>query len=137
MQRIELQSHFIRGLMLVTDLSPGALEPLLTKTLAEVDPNLTINSVRTLQQQVELSFDQERSVASLAGLFGIVALLLAAIGSTASRPTPSRSAPTRSASAWRSAPIASNVVDLVLRGAFSACRVGLALGCRWRSAPAG
>ena len=33
-----------------------------------------------MQQQVELSFDQERAVASLAGLFGIVALLLAAIG---------------------------------------------------------
>jgi ABC-type antimicrobial peptide transport system permease subunit len=29
---------------------------------------------------VELTFDQERAVASLAGLFGIVALLLAAIG---------------------------------------------------------
>ncbi len=33
-----------------------------------------------MQQQVELSFDQERAVASLAGLFGIVALLLAAVG---------------------------------------------------------
>jgi hypothetical protein len=40
--------------------------------LAEVDPNLTIVSVRTLEQQVALSFDQERAVASLAGLFGIV-----------------------------------------------------------------
>ena len=42
--------------------------------------NLTITSVRTMQQQVELSFDQERAVATLAGLFGIVALLLAAVG---------------------------------------------------------
>jgi hypothetical protein len=66
--------------MLVASATPGALEPLLTKTLADVDPNLTINSVRTMQQQVEASFDQERSVASLAGLFGIVALLLAAVG---------------------------------------------------------
>ena len=80
MKRIELQSHFIGGLMLVTDSSPGALEPLLTRTLAEVDPNLTITSVRTMRQQVELSFDQERAVASLAGLFGVVALLLAAVG---------------------------------------------------------
>ena len=66
--------------MLVTNAPPGALEPLLTKALAEVDPNLTITSVRTMQQQVTLSFDQERAVASLAGLFGVVALLLAAIG---------------------------------------------------------
>ena len=66
--------------MLVTGTPPGALEPLLTKAMTEVDPNLTIISVRTMQQQVEMSFDQERAVASLAGLFGIVALLLAAVG---------------------------------------------------------
>jgi predicted permease len=80
MAAIELQTHFVQGIMLVTDVPPGALEPVLTKALAEVDPNLTLISVRTLQQQVELSFDQERAVASLAGLFGVVALLLAAVG---------------------------------------------------------
>jgi predicted permease len=80
MKRVEVQSHFIGGLMLVTNASPGALEPLLTRVLAGADPNLTINSVRTLKQQIELTFDQERAVASLAGLFGIVALLLAAVG---------------------------------------------------------
>ena len=66
--------------MLVTDTPAGALEPVLTRALAEVDPNLTMTSVRTMQQQVSFSFDQERAVASLAGLFGGVALLLAAIG---------------------------------------------------------
>jgi predicted permease len=80
MKAIELRSHFIGGILLVTNASTGSLEPLLTRTLAEVDPNLTITSVRTMQQQVDLSFNQERAVASLAGLFGIVALLLAAIG---------------------------------------------------------
>jgi len=80
MAAIELQSHFVQGIMLVTDVPPGALEPVLTKALAEVDPNLTVIGVRTLQQQVDMSFDQERAVASLAGLFGVVALLLAAVG---------------------------------------------------------
>ncbi len=80
MKKIELHSHFIGGMMLVTNMSPGALEPLLTRILAELDPNLTFNSIRTMRQQIELSFDQERAVASLAGLFGIVALILAAIG---------------------------------------------------------
>jgi predicted permease len=80
MKKLELRSHFIGGIMLVTSMSPGALEPLLTRMLAELDPNLTINSIRTMRQQVELSFDQERAVASLAGLFGIVALVLAAVG---------------------------------------------------------
>ena len=80
MKKLELRSHFMDGITLVTRMSPGALEPLLTRMLAELDPNLTINSIRTMQQQIELSFDQERAVASLAGLFGIVALVLAAIG---------------------------------------------------------
>src|SRR6266436_5240752 len=80
MKKIELVSHFIGGMMLVTDIPPGALEAQLTRMFAELDPNLTINSIRTMQQQIELSFDQERAVASLAGLFGIVALVLAAIG---------------------------------------------------------
>jgi ABC-type antimicrobial peptide transport system permease subunit len=80
MKRIELGSHFIGGMMLVTNASPGTLEPLLTRILSGVDPNMTINSVRTMEQQVALTFDQERAVASLAGLFGIVALVLAAVG---------------------------------------------------------
>ncbi len=80
MKRLELRSHFVGGMMLVTNASTGELEPLLTRALAEVDPNLTINRVRTMQQQVYFSFSEERAVASLAGLFGIVALLLAAIG---------------------------------------------------------
>jgi len=80
MGRVEVRSHFIRGIMLVTDVPPGMLEAQVTRILSELDPNLTINSVRTMQQQIELSFDQERAVASLAGLFGMVALVLAAIG---------------------------------------------------------
>jgi len=80
MKRLELRSHFIGGMMLLSNLPTGALEALVTRKLAEIDPNLTINSVRTMQQQVDLSFDQERAVASLAGLFGAVALVLAAIG---------------------------------------------------------
>jgi predicted permease len=80
MKKIELRSHFIGGIMLKTNLPPGKLERLLTQKLSELDPNLTFNSIRTMQQQVDLSFDQERAVASLAGLFGIVALMLAAVG---------------------------------------------------------
>jgi predicted permease len=80
MKRVEVQSHFISGIMLVTNIPTGVLEPLLNKTLADLDPNLTITSVRTMREMVDLSFDQERAVASLAGLFGIVALVLAVIG---------------------------------------------------------
>ena len=80
MQKVELRSHFIGGILLKSGATPGALEPQVTRLLAGLDPNLTITSVRTMEQQIALEFDEERAVASLAGLFGVVALILAGIG---------------------------------------------------------
>jgi ABC-type antimicrobial peptide transport system permease subunit len=56
------------------------MEPLIRRAMAEIDPNLTVFTVRTMADQVALSFNQQRAVAGLATLFGSVALLLAAIG---------------------------------------------------------
>jgi predicted permease len=128
MRRIELQSHFIGGIMLVTNLSPGEIEPLLTRALAEVDPNLTIISVRTMQQQVELTFDQERAVASLAGLFGIVALLLAAVGLYGVTAYTVAQRTNEIGIRMALGADRSNVVELVLRGAFQRVGLGLLLG---------
>jgi predicted permease len=128
MIQIELRSHFIGALMLVTNASPGALEPLLTRILADLEPNLTINSIRSMQQQVDLTFDQERAVASLATLFGIVALLLAAVGLygvtayTVAQRT-NEIGIRMALGAGRS-----NVISLVLEGAFRRVVFGLALG---------
>jgi ABC-type antimicrobial peptide transport system permease subunit len=66
--------------MIRSRLNPGDLEPVLRKTFADADPNLTVVSVRSMKEQVELVFDQQRAVASLAALFGAVALILAAVG---------------------------------------------------------
>ena len=128
MKRVERSTHFIGGLLLVTDVGPGALEPLLARTLASIDPDLTITSVRTLQTQVERSFDQERAVASLAGLFGVVALLLAAVGLYGV--TAYTVAQRTSEIGLRMALGADrpNVVTLILRGAFVRVLAGLALG---------
>jgi predicted permease len=128
MRKLELNSHFIESAMLVTRSDPGALEPVLRKTFAEVDPNLTIITVRTMQEQVAMNFDQERAVASLAGLFGIVALLLAAVGlygvtaySVAQRTS---EIGVRMALGARKG----SVVQLVLSGAFQKVALGLLLG---------
>jgi len=128
MKRVELRSHFIGGIMLVTNVSSGALEPLLTRTLAELDPNLTITSIRTMQQQVELRFDQQRAVASLAGLFGAVALALAAIGLYGV--TAYTVAQRTNEIGIRMALGADRpkVIQLVLRGAFKRVLIGLLLG---------
>jgi predicted permease len=128
MKKIELNSHFIGGMLLVTNMTPGALEAQLTRMLADLDPNLTINSIRTMQQQIELSFDQQRAVASLAGLFGIVALILAAIGlygvtaySVAQRTNEIGIRMALGADRPK-------VLGLILRGAFKRVLIGLILG---------
>ncbi len=128
MKRLELRSHFVRGLLLVTDLPPAALEPEVRRALAAVDPNLTITSVRTLRQQVDRSFDQQRAVASLAGLFGIVALVLAAIGlyGVTAYTVAQRTNEIGIRMALGAA--RGNVVGMVLQGAFRRVLVGLALG---------
>jgi len=128
MRRIELQSHFISGMMLVTTLPPGEIEPMVTRALSEVDPNLTIISVRTMQQQVALTFDQERAVASLAGLFGIVALLLAAVGLYGVTAYTVAQRTNEIGIRMALGADRSNVVELVLRGAFQRVGLGLLLG---------
>src|SRR5262249_22923704 len=80
MQHLELASHFIGALMLVTRQPVSTIEPVLPRALAEVDPSLMVITVRTIEDQVTLSFNHQRAVAALATLFGSVALLLAAIG---------------------------------------------------------
>jgi predicted permease len=128
MKRVEVQSHFVRGILLKTNAAPGALEPIIIRTLADIDPNLTLISVRTLEHQVELTFDQERAVASLAALFGIVALLLAAIGLYGV--TAYIVAQRTNEIGLRMALGADRleVVRLVLRGAFQRVGAGLLLG---------
>ncbi|HYL34307.1 MAG TPA: ABC transporter permease, partial [Bryobacteraceae bacterium] len=128
LKRIELQSHFIGGIMLVTRTPPGVLEPLLTRTLAEIDPNLTITSVRTVRQQIELSFDQKRAVASLAGLFGMVALLLAAVGLYGVTAYTVAQRTNEIGIRMALGADRAKVVQLVLRGAFTRVVLGLILG---------
>jgi predicted permease len=128
MQRVETASHYVGGILLVTNMPQGALEPLVARTLAALDPNLTVINIRTLDEQVARSFDQQRAVARLAGLFGVVAVVLAAIGLYGV--TAYTVARRRSEIGVRMALGADrrNVLGMVLGGAFKRVALGLALG---------
>jgi hypothetical protein len=60
--------------------SMEGLESEVRRVLSEVDPNLTLLGVQTLEDQVDSNFDQQRAVAKMTGLLGILALVLAAVG---------------------------------------------------------
>jgi len=56
------------------------VEQTVRRTLAGIDPNLTITNLRTYNDQVAGNFTQERLLARLTSLFGILALILASVG---------------------------------------------------------
>jgi predicted permease len=59
--------------------SPALLAPRVAAALTAVDRNLTF-TFRSMQDRVDASLTQERLVALLSGFFGVLALLLAALG---------------------------------------------------------
>ena len=128
MKRVETASHNVGGVLLVTNTPPGVLEPQIARALAQADPNLTVITIRTLAEQVERTFDRQRAVASLAGMFGVIAVILAAIGlygvtaySVARRTSEIGVRMALGADRGR-------VMGLVLAGAFMRVVVGLVLG---------
>ena len=128
LQKIESRSHFVGSAMLRSHAKPGDLEPLLRKALADADSNLTLISVRTMREQTALVFNQQRAVASLAGLFGIVALLLAAVGLYG---VTAYSVVQRTSEIGIRMALGANqggVLRLVLRSAFGMVGLGLLLG---------
>ncbi len=128
LQQGETSSHFIESALLLVHGDTGKLEPQIRKTFSDIDPDLAVLKIQTLQQQVDLNFDQQRAVAQLTGLFGIVALLLAAVGLygvtayTVARRT-SEIGVRMALGADRL-----SVTRLVLRGAFLQVAIGLLIG---------
>ena len=128
MQSIDDSTHYIEGAVLQLHGSPEGLESEVRHVLSDVDPNLTLLDIHSLQEQVDSNFDQQRAVARMTGLFGILALLLAAVGLygvtayTVERRT-SEIGVRMALGADRM-----NVVRLVLRGAFLQILIGLAIG---------
>ena len=76
----EKWSHFINNAQLHAKGNVASLEPGIREAFREADPNFTIMKIQTMQDQVDANFDQQRAVAQLSSLFGVLALVLASIG---------------------------------------------------------
>jgi len=63
-----------------TSQRPEAFAASLRKLVRATDPELTIDDVRSMETRIDDSLIARRSPALLAGIFGVVAMLLAAIG---------------------------------------------------------
>ncbi|HTT17343.1 MAG TPA: ABC transporter permease [Candidatus Sulfotelmatobacter sp.] len=124
----EIQTHFVGSIQLLVRGDTRNLEPQLRKTLADIDPNLTVITMQSMNQQVASNFDQQRMVAQLAGTFGLIAMLLATIGLYGL--TAYTVACRTSEIGVRMALGADrlNIVRMVLRGAFLLVAIGLLIG---------
>jgi predicted permease len=124
----EGRSLYINSITLHFKQPPQNVDSLVRRTLADIDPNLTVIDLHSLDYQVADNFNQERLIARLTTLFGLLALVLAAVGLYGI---------TSYAVARRTSEIGlrmalgadrGNVVRMVLRGAFTQVGIGLAIG---------
>ena len=71
---LETQTHYITSVVMSFRGVPQNLDATLRTTLAHIDPDLTILDLRSLDQQLAGNFNQERLVARLTALFGLLTL---------------------------------------------------------------
>jgi predicted permease len=76
----ETQSTFMNAMIIGFNTPQQNADALIRHTLAGIDPNLTVTDLRTFGDQVAGNFNQERLIARLTSLFGILALILASVG---------------------------------------------------------
>ena len=128
MQSFTDRSHFIQNIQLLTAGRTPNLEPQIRRAVAEIDPSITIISVKTMQEQVASNFDQQSMVAKLTGAFGLISLLLAAIGLYG---LTAYSVVRRTSEIGVRMALGANrtnILAMVLRGAFRQVAIGLLIG---------
>src|SRR6202042_426355 len=76
----EIWSHYLYNIVLWAPGSPPGMEERVRKTLAGVDPNLVLYGVDSYPKVVSADFQQENMIATLTTLFGVLGLVLAAVG---------------------------------------------------------
>ncbi len=123
-----VRSNYIGDIELRVAGKPGNLEAAVRRTLAGVDPNLTVLSVQSFGEQLSLNFNQDALVARLTALFGLLALILACVGLygvttySVARRTGEIGIRMALGANW------GNVLGLVLRSALLQLAIGLAVG---------
>lgn len=123
------QSSMFVGSIIVQFAGPQQdAEAVIRRAIEGIDPNLTIFHFASYDAQVAMNFNQDRLIARLTGLFGILALVLASVGlyGTMSYLVARRTAEIGIRMALGAS--RSNVIAMVLNGALSQVLAGLLLG---------
>ena len=124
----EGRSIYINSVTLHFERPPQSVDSMVRKTLQNINPNLTILDMHSLDYQVAGNFTQERLIARLTTLFGALALVLASVGLYG---ITSYQVARRTSEIGLRMALGANrgdVVKMVLRGALLQAGIGLAIG---------
>jgi len=122
------QSMYAGAIVIETSRPVPGFEKIVGDTLASINPNLAVVKFQTFQQQIDDRFIQERLIARLTSLFGLLGLLLAALGlyGVTAYTVVRRTAEIGIRMALGAA--RSRVIGSVMRGAMLQAVIGLAIG---------
>jgi predicted permease len=76
----EKSSMFPNAMILSFNTPPVNADALIRQTFAGIDPNLTVMDLRSFSNQVAGNFIEDRIMAQLTSLFGVLSLVLASVG---------------------------------------------------------
>jgi putative ABC transport system permease protein len=124
----EIWSHYLYNIVIWAPGSPPGMEERVRKALASVDPNLVLYGVDPYTKVVSADFQQENMIATLTTLFGVLGLMLAAIGLYGVMAYMVEQRTNEIGVRMALGADRGRVVKMVLRGAFSQVGIGLLLG---------
>ena len=76
----QVPAAYVRSIEVRSRIDPAIVAPRLRRLIAEVAPDLPVDGVTPLSERVDASLRDERVLSRLTSLFGLLALLLAAVG---------------------------------------------------------
>jgi putative ABC transport system permease protein len=124
----EIWSHYLYNIVIWAPGNPPGMEERVRNALNSVDPNLVLYEVDPYPRIVSGDFQQQNMIATLTTLFGVLGLLLAAVGLYGVMAYMVEQRTSEIGVRMALGADRGSVVKMVLRGAFSQVGIGLALG---------
>jgi len=124
----EIWSHYLYNIVIWAPGNPPGMEDRVRKALASIDPNFVLYGVDPYTKVVAGDFQQENMIATLTTLFGVLGLVLAAVGLYGVMAYTVEQRTSEIGVRMALGADRGQVIKMVLRGAFSQIGIGLALG---------
>ncbi|HTU45623.1 MAG TPA: ABC transporter permease [Bryobacteraceae bacterium] len=124
----EIWSHYLYNIVIWAPGNPPGMEEHVRKALASIDPDLVLYGVDPYNRILSADFQRENMLATLTTLFGVLGLVLAAVGLYGVMAYTVEQRTSEIGLRMALGADRGGVVSMVLRGAFSQVGIGLALG---------